>query len=160
MAGPLGFLSLGARLAAPIIRGAVWLGRTVLETTRDVLAAGVGALDREIAALHRAELTIKEGTREAISVGETALPDVAGIPEAVTVQRREFSYTIGVTSIDPNTGRPVVRFITISTDNLITPEEAKNRAVELAVEDYHQNRDTLIKVEISSITRAAPGKRL
>jgi hypothetical protein len=160
MAGPLGFLSLGARILEPIIRGSVWLGRNVLEVTRDVLAAGIRGIDAEIAALHRAELELKRAS-DVVVVAEQDLPDIAGIPEAITMQRREYSYTVKVTTIDPNTGRPFDRYINISSDRLLGKDEAKREAEKLAEEEYDWYRkQNLISSEVTSITRAAPGRRL
>lgn len=160
MAGPLSGLRLGARLLEPIIRGAVWLGRTGLETTRDILAAGVRGLDAEIAAIHRAEATIK-GATAAITVAEQEIPDILGIPESVTAMRREFSYTVKITTIDPTTGKPIERYINVSTDKAISPSEAKRQAEALAEDEYVWFRQrNMIKSEVTAITRAAPGKRL
>lgn len=56
--------------------------------------------------------------------------NVDRLPEAITRLRREFSYSVRVTGIDPS-GRTTSRFVTVSTDNPgLTPGEIEQLAAD------------------------------
>lgn len=147
--GP-GFLrSLPQRLAQPFVNLAVRLTRTAAQLGRALTRAGVTV---EAALLRRqmaVERTVVEAGKRITGLPEGVIFDPANIPEAVSRQRREFAFTVRTTFINVATGAQESRFVTVSTDRLLTTEEILTEAQELN-EDY----GTEIQILSTEITRA------
>lgn len=159
MAGPFGFFRLGARLAQPFIRAAVWAGRSVLQTARDILAGGVEVLDRELAAVYRKEEALKAASERTEALGEISRDAPIEVAEAVTRQRRRFAYNVRGRAVDPATGRVGVRFVTISSDDEMTREQIINAAENLLTGEYLIDKGLIVSTEVTGATEAS-GDRL
>lgn len=158
--GWLNILSLGERIAYPFIRLGVSLGRTISEIGQALTRAGAGIEARSVRRIVDAEEVERRTAREAVGTAPDHLPDPAGIPEAITRQRREYAWRVRLGFIDPRTGARQERFLTISTDQLLSPNEAIDQARAMLAEDYDIQGDFLTESELIGVTRAAPGRRL
>lgn len=158
--GWLSFLSLGERIAYPFIRLGVTLGRSLASIGASLTRAGAGIEARSIRRIVEAEESERRVAREVVGTAPDRLPDPAGIPEAITRQRREYAWRVRMGFIDPRTGQRQERFLTISTDQLLSPNEAKQAAADMLAEDYDIQGDFLIESDIIGVTRAGPGRRL
>lgn len=158
--GWLNLLSLGERVAYPFIRLGVTLGRTIASIGASLARAGAGIEARSIRRIVEAEEAERRVARDVLGPSPDRVPDPAGIPEAITRQRREYAWRIRMGFIDPRSGARADRFLTISTDQLLSPNEAKQAASEMLSEDYDIQGDFITESEILGVTRAAPGRRL
>lgn len=158
--GWLNLLSLGERIAYPFIRLGVTLGRSLASIGASLTRAGAGIEARSIRRIVEAEAGERRTAREVVGTAPDHLPDPAGIPEAITRQRREYAWRVRMGFIDPRTGQRQERFLTISTDQLLSPNEAIDQARSMLAEDYDIQGDFLIESELIGVTRAAPGRRL
>jgi hypothetical protein len=158
--GWLSFLSLGERIAAPFIRLGVSLGRTLAEIGSSLTRAGAGIEARTIRRIMEAEQTERRVAEQVLGPSPDHVPDPAGIPEAITRQRREYAWRIRMGFIDPRTGKRESRMLTVSTDQLLSPNEAKETAAKMLADDYDIKGDFIIESELIGVTRAAPGRRL
>jgi len=128
MPGVLSALSASARLAYPaIVRG-----------VREGLS-----LNRLQAALQEANLGIRRATllslmqreRALVSAGESmrflpraARPDPARLPEALTILRRQFSFTVELRGRSLQTGERTTQHVTVASDRLLTRAEIEDVA--------------------------------
>lgn len=158
--GWLNLLSLGERIAYPFIRLGVTLGRSLAQIGAALTRTGAGIEARSVRRILEAEQEERQATREILGLPADRVPDPAGIPEAITRQRREYAWRVRMGFIDPRTGKSQERFLTISTDQLLSPNEAIELAEEMLAEDYDIKGDFLTQSGIVGITRAAPGRRL
>lgn len=158
--GWLSFLSLGERIAYPFIRLGVSLGRSLSSIGAALTRAGAGIEASTVRRIVEAEETERRVASQVLEPAGDRIPDPIGIPEAITRQRREYAWRVRMGFIDPRTGRSQERMLTISTDQLLTPNEVKESASKMLADDYDIQGDFLTKVEIIGATRAAPGRRL
>lgn len=158
--GWLSFLSLGERIAYPFIRLGVSLGRSLVSIGQSLTRAGAGIEARSIRRIVDAEETERRTATEIAGLPGDRIPDPAGIPEAITRQRREYAWRVRMGFIDPRTGQRQERFLTISTDQLLSPNEAIDKARDMLAEDYDIQGDFLVESDIIGVTKAGSGRRL
>jgi len=158
--GWLSFLSLGERIAYPFIRLGVSLGRSLGQIGAALTRAGAEIEATTIRRVIEAEDIERRAGAEIAGASGDRIPDPAGIPEAITRQRREYAWRVRMGYIDPRTGKRESRYLTISTDQLLSPNEAKAEAAKALADDYDIKGEFLIESEIVTVTRAAPGRRL
>ena len=158
--GWLNLLTLGERIAYPFIRLGVNLGRSLGEIGAALTRAGAQIEAATIRRVVEAEEIERRTGAEIAGAAGDRIPDPAGIPEAITRQRREYAWRVRMGFIDPRTGKRESRYLTISTDSLLSPNEVRAEAGKMLAEDYDIKGDFLIEAEIQSVTRAAPGRRL
>lgn len=158
--GWLNLLSLGERIAYPFVRLGVTLGRTISQIGASLTRAGAGIEARSIRRMAEAEESERRTGRELASTAGDRLPDPAGIPEAVTRQRRQYAWRLRMGFIDPRTGQRQERLLTISTDVLLSPNEAIDAGKRMMDDDYDIKGSFVTEAEVIGVTRAAPGRRL
>lgn len=157
---PLGALKLGARIAAPFIRLGVRLGRSLLETTQSILRSGLDAVESELARVYRAEQRLRAETTALGALKGREKIDPIGIPEAITWQRRTYAWKHLIEYIDPATGNIESQYITVSTNDVLTPDESAALAEEAFLKNYGVGRERITKSETIGVTKAAPGRTL
>src|SRR5262249_17791811 len=110
------FRTLGERLARPFVQAARAVGRAVADVGGALSRAGTIIEAAAIKRIETEEVQIDERSREVLDVGDDTIIDPAGIAEAVTKLRREYSYTVHLISLDPATGKRLDQFISLSTN--------------------------------------------
>lgn len=133
MAGPfLSTLARSARLFLPAAQRAVAEGLPA-QAAIDAFRAGGGAIRRQTALdVFRAVAGLERRAAAILSVRKDRRPTVASLPEALTQIRRGFSFTAEVHGTVSETGALIKRFVTISTDSLLTVGEMEALAEETA----------------------------
>lgn len=148
------FKSLAERLASPFIDLAHSLGTPLREVGEALRGLGVSL---EVSAIQKEERAIDQQetqTRALIGSGLDELPDPAGIPEAITKQRRQFSWIIQFDVLDSVTGERNTRYISVSTDSQLTPNEAMAEAEEVITKEYGVEKQAIISSEVTRVTKA------
>lgn len=158
--GPLSFFGLGARVARPFIQLGVRLGRTISQIGAAVTRAGARVEVDQLRRIVTAERQLRRETAEVLGLPRNRIIDPQGIPEAITRQRRRFAWKVRTVFIDPKTGERIERFLTISTDDLLSPNEALAEANELMASEYGVQQSFIVESEIEQVTQAAPDRRL
>ena len=128
----------GVREALPFIDHLARQALPANEIIRQVRAAGLTV--RRAAALE-AIRTIKgviAGGRYIQAVRNDFLPNPDRVPTAATLIRRNYSYKVRVRGFDPQTGDPVERHISITTDTLMSKNDVYNIAADTLASD-HEN---------------------
>lgn len=158
--GWIGRFALGTRL----VYGALQLGVRLARTATEILgslartsASFEASAVREILARERAT---KAATAEILGGARDRVPEDAAFAEAITRQRRTYNWRIRIGWIDPSTGERRERYLSISTDERLSPEEALRRGEELAGEEYGITSELVFESEITQATRARPEQRL
>lgn len=149
--GP-GFLrSLAQRLAQPFVAMAERLGRTAASLGRALTRAGVtveaGALRRQMAT----ERAAVEAGKRIVGLPPETFLDPLSLPEAVTRQRREFAFTVRTLFINVATGVQETKFVTVSSDSMLTRAEIFAEAQEMF--DEYQKEAAILETEITRATR-------
>lgn len=125
-------LNARARVALPYITAAVHRGLSANETLRTLSAAGMGIRRSNLLTIAR---VIRAGFETANTIrglkgGEFPSPTLF-TPATYPTQRR-YSFQYSVSGINEQTGENVVRYVTITSDRLLTLDEL-NGAAEFAV---------------------------
>lgn len=174
--GPLSFLPAALRTAYSAVRTSIKIARGAVQTGARL---GTAAIGRTTAAIGRAiertgtsiqarqlrRLTEAEDRLQATGEGILGRPrneilDPDLIPEAITRQRRNFAWRVRTEYIDPRTGERVDRHVTVSTDRMLSQEQATAEAEDMLLTDYSIERERIIQSEVTMVTRVAPGRRL
>ena len=116
-------LSSRARRASPIIRRGVREGVSSRALTGILQKAGLGIRRQTLLDIMR----LMEG-EAAIgpvlsALGLNRRPNPLRLPPALTKIRRAFSFTVRARGLDADTGASVERFVTVTTDTLLTRGE-------------------------------------
>lgn len=152
--GLLSFLTAPIRRAFPYIDMAVRLRQPIARIRRAIGAriAGVSAadLERVVSATRAARRTTEEivggNLKEKISPTR--------IPSAITRQRRRFAWRIRYNYVDPTTGEFLQKHMTLSTDEIISAEDALDQARDIIAENYGIEHDATFDLAITRITSA------
>ena len=139
-------LSDRARRASPIIRRGVREGIGSRALTGILQRAGLGIRRQTLLDIMR----LMEG-EAAIgpvlsALGLNRRPNPLRLPPALTKIRRAFSFTVRIRGVDVDTGALSERFVTVTTDTLLTRGELEALASQ-AIED-DQDRYKLVVSEI------------
>ncbi len=137
-------LSSRARRASPLIRRAVREGVSSRQLTGILQKAGLGIRRQTLLDIMR----LMEG-EAAIgpvlsALGLNRRPNPLRLPPALTKIRRAFSFTVRALGVDVETGVASERFVTVTSDTLLTRGEIEALA-EQAIEgdrDRYQLRET------------------
>lgn len=151
MAGPfLSTLGRSARLFLPAARGGVSQGRSFTATIKLYRDAG-NRIGNDIARqIFRAVLSHEQQAAIVQGMPRNRKIPIASLPQALTTLRRAMSFTVAVQGFLPETGKSVLRHITISTNSELTP----NRILALATEIVDEGGDRYgFEVESVSLTR-------
>lgn len=137
-------LSSRARRASPIIRRGVREGVSSRAMSGILQRAGLGIRRQTLLDIMR--LMGEEAAIGPVlsALGLNRRPNPLRLPPALTKIRRAFSFTVRVSGVDVETGVGSERFITVTTDTLLTRGEVEALA-EQAIEtdrDRYQLRET------------------
>lgn len=158
--GPLSFLGIGARIARPFVRLAVRLGRSITQLGTALQRQGVRVEAGALRRIATAEERLRAETRTVLGERTDIVLPPEQIPEAITRQRRRFAWRIRFGIVDRRTGEVRDRFLTVSTDNLLSADEALAEGQAILDADYPDEFEALVDSEVIGVTRAAPGRRL
>lgn len=158
--GPLSFLRIGLRIARPFVQLAVRIGRTNQRIINALSRANVRVTAAGLRTLRTAEERLQAETRTVLGARTDVVLPTEQIPEAITRQRRRFAWRIRFGIVNRQTGEVRDRFLTVSTDNLLSADEALAEGQAILDADYPEEFEALVDSEIISVTRAAPGRRL
>lgn len=158
--GFLNFLELGARIARPFIQLGVTLGRSLAEIGATLVRAGSTVEAASARRIYEAERVERTATSDIIGRGGGRVPDPSEYSEAVTKQRRQFAWRVRTTYIDPRNGEETTRYLTISTDAMLSPDQAITQAEDMLSEDYAIESTFIVGSDVVSATRAGIGQRL
>lgn len=158
--GIASLLSKAARLAVPYVSKAVRLRQSVESVRRRVGAAIAGVKPEAIEAIARGEREAERRTAEVVA-GDLSTPiDPERLPEPITRQRNRFAWRIRVQYIDPNTGAIRERFVTRSTDEVLSPEQVLSDNRSMLFDEYGVEDQSIMNQEIVQITGARADQRL
>lgn len=158
--GWLNVLELGARIARPFIQLGITLGRTLSEIGTVLTRSGARIEASSARRIYEAERAERAAASDLVVGGLDRLPSRDEFSEAVTRQRREFAWRIRLGYVDPRSGESTVRYLTISTDELLSPQEAIDEALDELADEYGVSGEFVVESTVVSATRAAPGRRL
>lgn len=158
--GPLSFVNLAARVARPFIQLGVRLGRTVAQIGTVLQRTGARVEAESIRRIVRAEEQLRRETRTVLGQRTDVVLPPSAIPEAITRQRRQFAWRVRFGVVDRASGQVVDRYLTLSTDDLLSADEALSQAEEMLRADYPDQFELMTESEIVQVTQAAPGRRL
>lgn len=158
--GPINLLGRAVSAALPFIRLGISLGRGVAALGSIITRAFVRAEAASVRRVIEAEVQQRREVREVLGRphNEVLSPDL--MPEAITKQRRQYSWHTRFGFIDPVSGERRERHISVSTDSLLSPEEALQEAQDMLSDDYNIDASFVINSDVVGVTRAAPGRRL
>ena len=136
-------LSPRARRASPLIRRGVREGVSSRQMTRILQKAGLGIRRQTLLDIMR----LMEG-EAAIgpvlsALGINRLPNPMRLPPALTKIRRAFSFTVRVRGLDVESGISSERFVTVTTDTLLTRGELEALAQEAIETDLNRYQLTV-----------------
>lgn len=146
--------TLGERIAYPFVQTARIVGSALGDLGRALARAGT---EIEVQALRRIAGALDEqdaASRIVLGQSSTEVLDPQGIPEALTRQRREYSWRFRMQGIDPRTGQRVERYLSISTDDLLSEAEARQRALSEFADEYGFSSEFIISMDTVSVTKA------
>ena len=151
-------LSSRARRASPIIRRGVREGVSSRALTGILQRAGLGIRRQTLLDIMR--LVEGEAAIGPVlsALGINRRPNPLRLPPALTKIRRAFSFTVRVSGLDVDTGVSSERFVTVTTDTLLTRGEVEALA-EQAIEtdrDRYQLRETAFLLT-GGVRAGAPG---
>lgn len=158
--GPLSFFGLGARIARPFIQLAVRVGRSITRVGSALQRRGVQVEAGALRRIATAEERLRRETRTVLGARTDVVLPPEQIPEAITRQRRRFAWRVRFGIVDRRTGDVTDRFLTLSTDDLLSADEALSEAQGILEADYPDEFQALVDSEIVNVTQAAPGRRL
>lgn len=121
-------LSPSAKRALPFIERSVRTGVSVSALQTALSGQGMGVRRTELLAAVRFVRGVEIKTNAIRSIRRDRKPDPARIAIARTNIRRQFSFTVRVTGFRDVDGERVERFITLSTDTLLTRAELEAEA--------------------------------
>lgn len=155
--GPLlSTLTASARAALPYVRSMVEDGLSSTIIQRTLSDAGMGVRRTDLLALIRG-LKDEELTRPYIdSLRMDVQPAVARLDTSKTQTLRDLSYTVLVQGTHLETGELHEQYITISTNDPMTKEQAAGKAIELADASMTAYGFSAHGARVTMITRA-PG---
>ena len=121
-------LSSRARRASPIIRRGVREGVSSRALTGILQRAGLGIRRQTLLDIMR--LVEGEAAIGPVlsALGVNRRPNPLRLPPALTKIRRAFSFTVRVSGLDVDTGASSERFVTVTTDTLLTRGEIETLA--------------------------------
>lgn len=148
----LDLLTPAARLALPYVSSMVESGLSANAIGRALTEAGLGIRRTDLLELVRGLREVEITRPYVSSLRADFLPNPSRLAESVTTLLRSFSYTVQVEGTHLETGELFTKNITVSTDDLLTKEQAVNAALEIAdtaLDRYgfsaHGGRVTMIK---------------
>jgi len=158
---PLGLLARATRAVYSTVRlGVARLGATVSQVGQALTRAGVAIEASQLRRLHAAEVQLQRQTAEVLGVADMARPiDPVNIPEGITRQLRDYAWRVRLQYIDRVSGLAKEKWVTVSTDQILSPDEAIAEAEGLG-SNYEIDSGNLIHSELMEVTRAAPGRRI
>lgn len=148
-----GLFDIAGKLREPIGATLGTLGRALERQGANMEAAAI----RDQIETQRA---IQAAARGAAVTAERGLPDVAMMPEAKTKLRREYSYRVRISHIDSRTGQRVERWVTVSSDDVISKDEAATRAIQDYAGGYGFQLGNVVEVEVTDIRKAGAAGKL
>lgn len=129
MAAPfLAGLSARARRAYPIVRRAVREGLSANQTQLLLQRNDMGFRRRVLLDMFRFEKGIQLKNVPLRTLGRSRFPDPSRLGEAITKIRRAFSFQLEVSGASIQTGETLTRFVTVTTDRLMTRAELEDMA--------------------------------
>ena len=147
-------LSLRARQAYPIIQRGVRLGLASRAIASTLQAAELGIQRASMLTIIRAEKAALKKSANLKFLPFNRRPNPALLPEALTIQRRRYSYKIAITGINPNTGEAMLQNITVATDKLITRGAAETIAAGYIEDDPRGYGIDVERVQLIGVQRA------
>lgn len=138
-------LSSRARRASPLIRRGVREGISSRQLTSILQKAGLGIRRQVLLDIMR--LVGEEAAIGPVlsALGLNRRPNPLRLPPALTKIRRAFSFTVRVSGLDVETGVTRERFVTVTTDTLLTRGEIEALAGQAI--DADRGRYPLIEVD-------------
>lgn len=158
--GPIAFLARAVRAVYSGIRLGVRLG---VSTPRILAAVGRAAGEgfrSQTTRVIAAERAAQDRAARVLGTPSRDIIDPAGIPGSLTKMRRQYAWRVRTIYVDPQTGRRIERFVTVSTDDLLSHEDAITEAESMLESEYGITSELQIDTEVVDVRKAAPGQRL
>lgn len=159
MAAPLlKTLSARARLASPFIRRGVRQGLSFNQIRSVLREEGLGLTVSELSPIVKSERALRLHGENLRYLPFNARPDPRKLPVSITSMRRRYAYNVEVYGYSAKTGETMARYITVSTDTLLTRGEAEDAAAESILSEFDNygmeiDRTQLRFVQESSLYR-------
>lgn len=157
---PIGLLGKVISTAYPFIRLGVSLGRSVTSIGNLITRAFGRAEASVIRRAVEAETAQRAETRNVLNLPPSSMIPDELMPEAITRQRRTYAWRTRFGFIEPTTGQRGERYLTVSTDNQLTAEQALEEARKMLLDDYDIDESFITDERIVGVTRAGLDRRL
>jgi len=147
-------LTAGLRRAMPFIEKAVVDGLSSNAISRALRQGGMGVQRQNLldyVRFARGEEIKKEAIR---GLRRDLKPNVGRLRTAITKLRRTYSYKVGYDGYNPHTGKKEKGFVTIATDNILSPMEAEGLAEDSIENDRGNYPVEVVKVFVVDIQKA------
>lgn len=149
-------LSSRARRAWPIIRRAVREGLSANQTQLLLSRFDLGIRRQTLLDLRRRTAGIEAQRPVLRALRRDRFPNPERLSEAVTKIRRAFSFQLEVTGQSLVTGESMTRFVTITTDTLMTRAALEDLAGRTVAADVGEYELDLTGVQLTGGLRAGP----
>lgn len=147
-------LSPRARRAYPIVQRAVREGLSANQTQLLLQRNDMGFRRRVLLDMFRFEQGIRRKNVPLRTLGRNRFPDPTRLGEAITKIRRAFSFQLEVSGVSIQTGETLSRFVTITTDRLMTRAELEDLAGRTVAGDTQAYELDLQAVQLTGGLRA------
>lgn len=158
--GLVSLFSRAARIATPYIQKLVRLREPIARIRRTIGARIAGIPREQLEQIVQRERLIREATERVVSVrpAEPVDPDI--LPAPITAQRRRFAWRIRYQIVHPLTGEVLDQYLTVSTDDILSPEQAMAEARQMAFENYGVEPSDILETEVTTVTHASASQRI
>lgn len=124
-----------ARTALPTIRGAVARGVSGTVIERTLQRVGINVTQPTLTRVVTAERRRREAGAALQFLGRNRVPNPTRLPLSLTPIARQYAFLVELRGTSAATGEAVSKWITISTDSLMSRQELEDRAAELFEQD-------------------------
>ena len=157
MASPLiASLSATARKAYPIIQRGVAEGLSSRALQSVLANAGLGIRRQTLLDVMRAEQGMVTKSSQLQSLGMDRTPNPDRLPEALTKQRRQYSFRVQVGTYYDVNGEESAAYVSVATDSLLTRAQIEEKALAALEESDSQYGVVITSIKLVGGTRAGP----
>ena len=137
------WLSPAIRRVQPFIKSGVRRGLSASEIGRVLRKTGQGVRRTDLLAAVRHEKGIEVSSNRLSSIRKDRMFNPASLSEAATKIRRQFSFTVRVRGIHTESKKPITKFVTVTTDTILTRGQIEDAAEKLVTDRLKDSKATV-----------------
>lgn len=145
-----------ARQAFPIIQRGVREGLSANQIQTLLQTADLGIRRQSLLDIVRGVRGIEVAGSQLRFLNRAFTPDPRRIPEALTVLRRAFSFTVRMLGVDVSTGESVERFVNVSLDRPRSRSSIEQTALDFSQPEPEQYGLAITEILLVSAVKAGP----